>query len=61
MVVTVPDSAVLDDGATQVVFVERGPAAISPGMSLSAAWRRHGEVTSGIAAGEKVVVAPFPD
>jgi membrane fusion protein, copper/silver efflux system len=57
-VVTVPDSAVLDDGATQVVFVERGIGRYQPRRITTG---RHGdgtvEVTSGIAAGDKVVVA----
>jgi membrane fusion protein, copper/silver efflux system len=57
-VVTVPDSAVLDDGATQVVFVERGMGRYQPRRITTG---RHGdgavEVTSGIAAGDKVVVA----
>jgi Cu(I)/Ag(I) efflux system membrane fusion protein len=57
-VVTVPESAVLDDGARRIVLVERGtgrfqPRAISTG--------RHGdggvEVTSGLVAGEEVVIA----
>jgi Cu(I)/Ag(I) efflux system membrane fusion protein len=58
MVVTVPDSAVLDDGATQVVFVERGAGRYQP-RHVTVGRRGDGtaEVTSGIAAGEKVVVA----
>ena len=57
-VVTVPDSAVLDDGATQVVFVERAAGRYQPRHVTIG---RHGdgiaEVTSGVTAGEKVVVA----
>jgi membrane fusion protein, copper/silver efflux system len=57
-VVTVPDSAVLDDGATQVVFVERAAGRYQP-RRVTVGRRGDGtaEVTSGIAAGEMVVVA----
>ena len=57
-VVTVPDSAVLDDGATQVVFVERGMGRYQP-RRITTGWHGDGavEVTSGIVAGDKVVVA----
>jgi len=57
-VVTVPDSAVLDDGATQVVFVERAAGRYQP-RHVTIGRRGDGtaEVTSGIAAGEMVVVA----
>ena len=57
-VVTVPDSAVLDDGATQVVLVERGAGRYQP-RRVTLGRRGDGivAVTSGIAAGEKVVVA----
>jgi Cu(I)/Ag(I) efflux system membrane fusion protein len=57
-VVTVPESAVLDDGATQIVLVERGAGRYQPTRVTIG---RHGDgivaVTSGIAAGDKVVVA----
>jgi Cu(I)/Ag(I) efflux system membrane fusion protein len=57
-VVTVPDSAVLDDGATQIVLVERGAGRYQPTRVTIG---RHGDgivaVTSGIEVGDKVVVA----
>jgi Cu(I)/Ag(I) efflux system membrane fusion protein len=56
--VTVPDSAVLDDGATQLVFVERATGRYQP-RRVTIGRRGDGtaEVTSGIVAGEMVVVA----
>lgn len=57
-VVTVPESAVLDDGTRQIVLVERGPGRYQPRMVISGR-RGHGdvEITSGLAAAERVVVA----
>jgi membrane fusion protein, copper/silver efflux system len=57
-VVTVPDSAVLDDGATQLVFVERAIGRYQP-RRVTIGRRGDGtaEVTSGVSAGEMVVVA----
>jgi Cu(I)/Ag(I) efflux system membrane fusion protein len=57
-VVTIPDSAILDDGAKQIVFVERAAGRYQP-RRVTVGRRGDGtaEVTSGIVAGEKVVVA----
>ncbi len=56
-ILTVPESAVLDDGVRQIVLVERGIGRFQPRPILIG---RHGngavEVTSGLAVGEKVVV-----
>jgi membrane fusion protein, copper/silver efflux system len=57
-VLTVPESALLDDGARQIVLVERSPGRYQPRV-VATGRRGNGdvEVISGIAAAEKVVVA----
>jgi membrane fusion protein, copper/silver efflux system len=57
-VLTVPESALLDDGTRQIVLVERSPGRYQPRV-VTTGRRGNGEVeiTSGIAAAEKVVVA----
>jgi Cu(I)/Ag(I) efflux system membrane fusion protein len=56
-VVAVPDSAVLDSGARQVVLVERGEGRFEPRpVKLGQKAGGYVEVREGIAAGEKVVV-----
>jgi Cu(I)/Ag(I) efflux system membrane fusion protein len=56
-VVTVPDSAVLDSGARQVVLVERGEGRFEPrSVKLGQKAGGYVEVREGVAAGEKVVV-----
>ena len=57
-VLTIPDSALLDDGTRQIVLVERAPGRYQPRV-VATGRRGNGdiEITSGLAAGEKVVVA----
>ncbi len=56
-VVAVPDSAVLDSGARQVVLVERGEGRFEPRpVKLGQKAGGYVEIREGIAAGEKVVV-----
>ena len=57
-VVAVPDSAVLDTGARQLVLVQRGAGAFEP-RALTLGMRSDGyiEVLDGIKAGESVVVS----
>jgi Cu(I)/Ag(I) efflux system membrane fusion protein len=57
-VLTVPESALLDDGARQIVLVERGPGRYQPRV-VTPGRRGNGdvEITSGLAADERVVVA----
>ncbi len=54
--ITVPDSAVMDTGARQVVFVERGGGRFEPRL-VKAGVRRGGkaQIVSGLSAGERVV------
>ena len=56
-VVTVPESALLDDGTRQIVLVERGSGRYRPTL-VTIGRRGNGdvEITSGIAAADKVVV-----
>ncbi|HTI79324.1 MAG TPA: efflux RND transporter periplasmic adaptor subunit [Acetobacteraceae bacterium] len=57
-VLTVPESALLDDGTRQIVLVERGPGRYQPRVVTPG--RRGGgdvEITSGLAGTERVVVA----
>jgi membrane fusion protein, copper/silver efflux system len=57
-VVTVPESALLDDGTRQIVLLERGAGRYEP-RAVTIGRRGSGdvEITRGIAAGDKVVVA----
>ena len=57
-VLTVPESALLDDGTRQIVLVERSPGRYQPRV-VTIGRRGNGdvEITSGIAAADKVVVA----
>ena len=56
-VVAVPDSAVLDSGARQVVLVERGEGRFEPRpVKLGQKAGGYVEIREGVAAGEKVVV-----
>jgi membrane fusion protein, copper/silver efflux system len=57
-VLTVPESALLDDGTRQIVLVERSPGRYQPKV-VTTGRRGNGdvEITSGIADAEKVVVA----
>ena len=54
---TVPESALLDDGTRQIVLVERGSGRYRPRV-VTTGRRGNGdvEITSGIAAADKVVV-----
>ncbi len=55
--VTVPDSAVMDTGARQVVFVEKGEGRFEPRL-VKAGVRAGGkaQIVSGLVAGERVVI-----
>jgi membrane fusion protein, copper/silver efflux system len=57
-VLTVPESALLDDGTKQIVLVERSPGRYQPRV-VTTGRRGNGdvEITSGIAAADKVVVS----
>jgi Cu(I)/Ag(I) efflux system membrane fusion protein len=57
-VLTIPESALLDDGTKQVVLVERSPGRYQPTV-VTTGRRGNGdvEITSGIAAADKVVVS----
>lgn len=56
-VLTVPDSAVLNSGIRQAVLIDRGEGRFEPkAVTLGAAADGYYEVTSGLAAGEPVVV-----
>jgi Cu(I)/Ag(I) efflux system membrane fusion protein len=56
-VVAVPDSAVLDSGARQVVLIERGEGRFEPRpVKLGQKAGGYVEIREGVAAGEKVVV-----
>ena len=57
-VLTVPESALLDDGVRQIVLVERGPGRYQPRV-VAPGRRGNGdvEITSGLSAAERVVVA----
>jgi Cu(I)/Ag(I) efflux system membrane fusion protein len=56
-VVTVPDSAVLDSGARQVVLVERGEGQFEPRpVKVGQRGGGYAEIREGVSAGEKVVV-----
>jgi RND family efflux transporter MFP subunit len=56
--IVVPDSALIDTGTRQVVFVETGPGRFEP-RDVRAGLRSEGRVVlrSGVKAGEQVVVA----
>ena len=55
---TVPDSAVIDDGVRQVVLVERGEGRFQPRpVKAGAKAQGYTEILSGLQAGERVVVS----
>lgn len=57
-VVAVPNSAVIDTGDRQVVFVDKGDGKFEPkDVSLGVRGEEQTEITKGIAAGDQVVVA----
>ncbi|SCW87861.1 membrane fusion protein, Cu(I)/Ag(I) efflux system [Rhizobium mongolense subsp. loessense] len=57
-VVVVPNSAVIDTGNRQVVFIDKGDGKFEPkDVSLGARGEEQTEITKGIAAGDEVVVA----
>lgn len=57
-VVAVPNSAVIDTGDRQVVFVDKGEGRFEPkDVTLGVRGEDRTEITKGIAAGDKVVVA----
>jgi Cu(I)/Ag(I) efflux system membrane fusion protein len=56
--VTVPDSAVIDTGTRQVVFVERGDGRFEPrDIKVGAQGDGYYQIISGVKAGEKVVTS----
>ncbi|MFF0924485.1 efflux RND transporter periplasmic adaptor subunit [Rhizobium leguminosarum] len=57
-VVAVPNSAVIDTGDRQVVFIDKGDGKFEPkDVSLGMRGKEQTEITKGIAAGDQVVVA----
>jgi Cu(I)/Ag(I) efflux system membrane fusion protein len=57
-VVAVPNSAVIDTGDRQVVFIDKGDGKFEPkDVSLGMRGEEQTEITKGIAAGDQVVVA----
>ncbi|WP_245512241.1 efflux RND transporter periplasmic adaptor subunit [Rhizobium leguminosarum] len=57
-VVAVPNSAVIDTGDQQVVFIDKGDGKFEPkDVSLGMRGEEQTEITKGIAAGDQVVVA----
>ncbi|MBX4863736.1 efflux RND transporter periplasmic adaptor subunit [Rhizobium bangladeshense] len=57
-VVAVPNSAVIDTGDRQVVFIDRGDGKFEPkNVSLGMRGKEQTEITKGIAPGDQVVVA----
>ncbi|NTG30022.1 efflux RND transporter periplasmic adaptor subunit [Agrobacterium rhizogenes] len=57
-VVAVPNSAIIDTGDRQVVFIDRGDGQFEPkDVKLGVRGQDQTEITKGIAAGDKVVVA----
>lgn len=57
-VLTVPDSAIIDDGTRQLVLVERGEGTYEPrGVKLGAKGEGYYAVRDGLTVGERVVVA----
>jgi Cu(I)/Ag(I) efflux system membrane fusion protein len=56
-VLTVPDSAIIDSGSRQVVFIERGEGRFEPrDVKLGARGDGHTEILKGVKDGERVVV-----
>ena len=56
--VTVPDSAVIDTGARQVVFVDMGEGRFAPReVKIGASGEGYYHIVSGVRAGEKVVTS----
>ena len=57
-VVTVPDSAVIDTGTRQVVFVDKGDGRFEPrDIKMGAQGDGYYQIISGVKAGEKVVTS----
>jgi Cu(I)/Ag(I) efflux system membrane fusion protein len=57
MVLTVPDSAVIDSGARQVVLVAKGPGRFEPRLvKLGTHGGGQVQILSGLKAGEQIVV-----
>lgn len=57
-VVAVPNSAVIDTGDRQVVFIDKGDGKFEPkDVKLGVRGENQTEITKGVAAGDKVVVA----
>ncbi len=57
-VVAVPSSAVVDTGDRQVVFIDKGDGKFEPkDVKLGVRGENQTEITDGVAAGDKVVVA----
>ncbi|TXH85585.1 MAG: efflux RND transporter periplasmic adaptor subunit [Rhizobium sp.] len=57
-VVAVPNSAVIDTGDRQVVFIDKGDGQFEPkDVKLGVRGEKQTEITKGVAAGDKVVVA----
>lgn len=55
---TVPNSAVIDTGNRQLVFVDKGEGRFEPReVALGARDSERTEITKGIEAGEKVVIS----
>ena len=57
-VLTVPDSAVIDNGVRQVVLIERGEGRFEPRpVKVGAKADGYTEILDGVQAGERVVVS----
>ena len=56
--VTIPESAVIDTGTRQVVFVDKGDGRFEPReVKVGAKGDNYYQITSGVKAGEKVVTS----